>query len=178
MAGADFPQQLLSQVVFDAGACFLGGLGDGQPQLPFGHRGHQIAVLDRAGQLRVVRAAGLEIGAYAEDDQGRGLVVRPVPDGGRGVQRGDERAPLLFIRALGEQLLELVNHQQQLPAVLRRRSVRVGRRAPRLRQRRLSRGEREPGRIGVKSSPYFEPHPRLPAWLPGRRAHPAAPGPG
>ena len=114
------------------------------------------------GQLRVVRAAGLEIGAYAEDDQGRGLVVRPVPDGGRGVQRGDERAPLLLIRALGEQLLELVNHQQQLPAVLRRRAVRVRRRAARvrrraarLRQRRLSRGEREPSRIGVKPAPHF-----------------------
>jgi hypothetical protein len=49
-----------------------------------------------AGQLRVVRAAGLKIGAHAEDDQGRGFVVRPVPDGGRGVQRGDERAPLLL----------------------------------------------------------------------------------
>ena len=73
---------------------------------------------------------------------------------------------ITFVRKGGEQLLELVNHQQQLPAVLRRRAIRVGRRAARLRQRRLSRGEREPSRIGVKPAPHLG---RIRASQPGQR---------
>ena len=115
MAAAHLLQQYVGQVVSTLGACLLGWLGDGQPQLPFGHRRHQIAVLDRASQLRIVGAAGLEVGAHPEHDQRRRFMVRPVPDRGRRVQRDDERAPLLLIGALGEQLLELVNDQQQAP---------------------------------------------------------------
>jgi hypothetical protein len=41
-----------------------------------------------------------------------------MPGGGGRMQRGDERPPLPLIGALGEQLLELVDHQQQ-PALQR-----------------------------------------------------------
>ena len=51
LAGPHLGQQDLDQVVVDARACRLGRLGDGHPQLPLGHRRHQVAVLDRVGQL-------------------------------------------------------------------------------------------------------------------------------
>jgi hypothetical protein len=63
--GAHLGQQEVSQVVVDPGPCRLGRLGDGHPQLPLGHRGHQVAVLDCLGKLRVVGAAGLKISAHA-----------------------------------------------------------------------------------------------------------------
>ena len=159
LAGAHVGQQDLDQVVVDAGACRLGRLGDGHPQLPLGHRRHQIAVLDRAGQLRVVGAAGLEIGAHPQHDQRRRYVIRAVPGAGGRVQRGDERPALPLIRALGEHLLELVDHQQQ--PRLRMRLMLAGRRAvpdasrPRWRREGgLAGGEREPGRVDVQPSPH------------------------
>ena len=153
MAGAHLSQQHVSQVVVDARACFFGRLGDGHPQLPLGHSRYQVTVLYRSGQLQVVGTAGLEISAHPQHYQGRGCLIPPVPGGGCRVQRGDERLPLLFIGALGEQLLKLVNHQQQPPR-LRPRAVRVSCRAAWLRQGGLPRGEREPGRIGLKPPPY------------------------
>jgi len=96
-----------------AGAGFLGWFGDGHPQLPLGHRSDQVPVLDRAGQLRVVGAAGLKIGANPQHHQCRWGLIWAVPGGGGRVQRGDERPPLPFLGALSEQLLELVDHQQQ-----------------------------------------------------------------
>ena len=71
LAVGDLGQQHGDQVVVDLRAGFLGRLGDRHPQLPPGHRGDQVPVLDRAGQLRVVGAAGLEVGAHAQHDQGR-----------------------------------------------------------------------------------------------------------
>ena len=115
LAGAHLGQQDLDQVVIDAGVCLLGRFGDGHPQLPLGHRRDQVAVLDRVGQLRVVRAAGLEVGAHPQHDQRRRCLIRAVSGGGGRVQRGDERPPLPLVGALGEQLLELVDHQQQPP---------------------------------------------------------------
>ena len=184
MAGADLPQQLFSQVVFDTGACHLGWLGDCQPQLAFGHRGHQITVLDRAGQLRIVGAARLEVSAYSQDDQGCGFVVGAVPDGGRSVQRGDECAPLLLIGTLGKQLLELVNHQQQ-PGALPRAGCLVSRRTARLRHTGLARGQRETSRIDVQPSPYCgrvrpcqlrHPDGQFLQWRPSRGEQQARPG--
>jgi hypothetical protein len=35
--GAHIPQQVLDEVIFDAGTCLLGRLGDGHPQLKFIH---------------------------------------------------------------------------------------------------------------------------------------------
>ena len=158
LAGAHLGEQDLGQVVVDFGARLLGRLGDRQPQLPLGHRGDQVAVLDRAGQLRVLRAPGLEIGPDAQDHQGRRCVIRAMPGGGGRVQRGDERPPLLLVGALGEQLLELVGHQQQ-PALPRR--VPLGRRAFRVLARParpgeggLARGKGEPLRRGVQSLPH------------------------
>ena len=113
LAGAHLGQQDLNQVVVDRGVGFLGWFGDGHPQLPPGHRADQVPVLNRAGQLRVVRAPGLEVSAHAQHDQCRLTLIRPVPGGGGRVQGGDERPPLPLIGALGEQFLELVDHQQQ-----------------------------------------------------------------
>jgi hypothetical protein len=62
-------QQHAGQVVVDLRVGFLGWFGDGHPQLPPGHRGDQIPVLDRGGQLRVVRAPGLEVGAHTQHGQ-------------------------------------------------------------------------------------------------------------
>ncbi|GAA3422491.1 hypothetical protein GCM10018952_74360 [Streptosporangium vulgare] len=42
-----------------------------------------------------------------------------MPDGGGGVQRGDERGALAVVGALGEQLLELVDEQDQPPLPIR-----------------------------------------------------------
>ena len=83
------------------------------PQLPAGHRGDQVPVLDRVGQLRVVGASDLKIGAHPQHHQCCRGLIWAVPGSGGRVQRGDERSPLPLIGALGEQLFELVDHQQQ-----------------------------------------------------------------
>ena len=113
LAGAHLGQQQAGQVAVDLGARFLGWLGDGHPQLPPGHRRDQVPVLDWAGQLRVVGAAGLKIGAHPQYHQRRWGLIRAVPGGGGCVQRCHERPPLPLLGALGEQLFELVDHQQQ-----------------------------------------------------------------
>jgi hypothetical protein len=91
---------------------FFGGFGDGHPQLPLGHRRHQVTVLDRVGQLRVVSAAGLKIGAHPQDDQRRGCAIW-LASGAGGAEGGDECLALPLIWAPGEHLLELVDYQQQ-----------------------------------------------------------------
>jgi hypothetical protein len=113
LAGAHLGQQQAGQVVVDLEAGFLGWLCDGHPQLPLGHRGDQVTVLDRVGQLRVVGAAGLKIGAHPQHHQCRRCLIRAVTGSGGRVQRHDERPPLPLLGALGEQLFELVDHQQQ-----------------------------------------------------------------
>ena len=115
LAVAHLGQQDADQVIVDLGACFLGRFGDRHPQLPLGHRGDQVAVLDRVGQLPVTGAAGLEIGAYRQHHQPCRRVIRAVPGGGGRVQRRDERPPLPLVGALGEHLLELVHDEQQPP---------------------------------------------------------------
>ena len=158
LAGAHLGQQDIDQVVIDAGVRLLGWFGDRHPQLPPGHRRQQVAVLDRIGQLRVVRAPGLKVSAHTQHDQRRRCLIRAVPGGGRGVQRGDERPPLLFIGALGEQLLELVDHQQQ-PALQRgltalgRGAISVPGRPGWPRQGGLPRGQGKPSRIGLQPPP-------------------------
>jgi hypothetical protein len=104
LASAHLGQQQVGQVVVDLRAGLLGRLGDRHPQLPLGHRRDQVPVLNRAGQLRVLGAPSLKVGAHSQHDQRRRGPVRAVPGGGDRVQRGDERPPLLLIRALGEQL--------------------------------------------------------------------------
>jgi hypothetical protein len=74
------------------------------------------------------------------------------------VQRDDERAPLLLVGALGEQLLKLVDHQQQ-PRGLLGGALRPAR----LRHGGLPRGERESRRIGVEPSPHPSRSPGLQA---------------
>ena len=69
--------------------------------------------MDRPGQLRVVGAAGLEIGPHPQHHQRRRGLIGAVPGGGGRVQREDERPPLPLLGALGEQLFELVHHEQQ-----------------------------------------------------------------
>ena len=48
------PQQRLHQRVIDAGTRRRGLLGDGHPQLPLGHRRHEVAVLDRGRPAAVL----------------------------------------------------------------------------------------------------------------------------
>ena len=188
LAGAHLGQQQAGQVVIDRGAGFLGWFGDGHPQLPPGHRGDQVPVLYRPGQLRVVGAAGLKIGAHPQHHQGRRGLIGAVPGGGGRVQRGDERPPLPLLGALGEQLLELVDHQQQ-PA--RSSLISLGRAAIRFASRPgwpgqggLPGGEREPVRIGGQASahrrrvrPRQRRHPQrqLIQRRPGRGEHHARP---
>lgn len=71
-------------------------------------------VLERVGQLGVVEAALVEVGAYAEENEGGRGRVRV---GGRagGVQHLDERTPGRLVRAERERLLELV-HDHHRPA--------------------------------------------------------------
>jgi hypothetical protein len=143
--------------------------------------------LDRVGQLRVVRAPGLEVGAHPQHDQRRGLIVA-MPSAGGCVQRGDERLPLCLIWALGEQLFELVDHQQQ-PA--RRGLAAPGRQAigisgrpgwprqgglPRGKGERLWRGVQPPpdrGRVGSRQ--HCHPQRQLIQRRPGRGEHQARP---
>jgi hypothetical protein len=171
LAGAHLGQQQVGQVVLDLRAGFLGRLGDRHPQLPLGHRRHQVPVLDRVSQLRVVRAPGLKIGAHPQHDQRRrGLVWAVAGCSGR-VQRGDERPPLPLLGALGEQLLELVHHQQQpslpqLPVVIRRAAIGISRRPARPGQDGLPGGQREPGRSTI------EPAPHRRRVRPGQHRHP------
>jgi hypothetical protein len=159
LAGAHLGQQGPDQVVIDDGVCLLGWFGDGHPQLPPGHRRDQVPVLDRVGQLRVVRALGLEVSAHAQHDQRRGCLIRPVPGGGGRVQGADERPPLPLIGALGEQLLELVDHQQQPAprcglAALSRAAIPIPGRPGWLRQGCLPRRKREPLRRRVQPPPH------------------------
>ena len=81
-SAAHLGEQHVDQVVIDARGCLLGRFGDRHPQLPPGHRGDQIPVLDRVGQLRIVRAPGLEVSTHTQHDQCRRGLIRPVS--GRG----------------------------------------------------------------------------------------------
>ena len=159
LAGAHLGQQDLDQVVIDAGVCLLGWFGDGHPQLPPGHRRDQVPVLHRVGQLRVVRAPGLEVSAHTQHHQRRRGLIRPVPGGGGRMQGGDERPPLALICALGEQLLELVDHQQQ-PTLQRglaahsRGAIPISGRPGWPRQGGLPRGKSESLRGGVQPTPH------------------------
>jgi hypothetical protein len=169
LAVTDLGQQDVDQVVVDLRTCLLGRVGDGHPQLPPGHRGDQVPVLHRAGQQRVVGAAGLEIGAHPQYHQRRRDLIRAEPGGGGRVQRGDERPPLPLLGALGEQLFELVDHQQQ-PALRRLDPLACGAVGPWLSpwpyEGGLPGGEREPVRIG-RQAPAHRRRVR-----PGQRRHP------
>ena len=68
--------------------------------------------MDGVCQLRVFRAARLEVRAHTEHDKGCGLDTLWAPRGDR-VQGRYERSPLLIVGALGEQLLELIDDQEQ-----------------------------------------------------------------
>ena len=79
LAAAHLSQEHVDQVIIDARTCALGWFGDGHPQLSLGHRGEQVAVLDRISQLRIAGAPGLEIGAHPEHYQRCWCLVRPGP---------------------------------------------------------------------------------------------------
>ncbi len=189
LAGTHFGQQDLGQVVIDAGVRLLGWFGDRHPQLPPGHRRQQVAVLDRVGQLRVVRAPGLKVSAHPQHDQRRRCLIRAAPGGGRRIQRNDERPPLPLIRALGEHLLELVDHQQQPAlrrglAALSRGAIPIPGRPGWPRQGGLPRGEGKPSRIGLQPPPHRgrigsrqqrHPQRQLIQRRPGRGEHQASP---
>ena len=84
-------------------------------------------------------------------------MIRAVPSAGGRAQGGDERLALLLVCALGEQLLELIDHQQQLLRWLLPgccRAVRIPSQSRWRGEGGLAGGEREPGWIGVQPSPH------------------------
>ena len=133
--------------------------------------------------LRVAPLAGADAAAVrrglAADPDGFALTARQAalarPQGrpgtnGSAAERDQPPQRRLLLVALGEQLLELVDHQQQ-PA--RPRLISLGRaaiglagRPGRLRQGGLPGGQREPVRIGGQASPHRR---RV---RPGQRRHP------
>jgi hypothetical protein len=70
------------------------------------------------------------------------------------VQGRDECPSLVLVGALGEQLLEVIGHQQQPMLHPETRSLAVRRRHSLLREGGLPRGEGEPGRIGDQRASY------------------------
>ena len=94
------------------------GPGDRQPQFGLGHRpDRERPGVQRGLQRRVGDEPAEEISTHRGDHQRLRDLVRAGRDGGRRVQRRDERPlPCPFgVRVLGcgEQLLELVDHQDQ-----------------------------------------------------------------
>ncbi len=108
-------QQQIRQALFQDQAGDLGGFLDRLALLVNGHRSdHHLAVPQRGHQLGVGHAVPVEVGPHPQDNQrgwfgpGRG---RPA---GR-AQGADECPPLLLVLAGGEQLFELVHHQDHPP---------------------------------------------------------------
>ena len=97
-------------------------LFDRLAQLRRGHRPDQLLVgAEHCGELRERRAGAQEVGPHRQDDR------HPSPRRGRRIQEiGEEAVPVLiepdsrraFLRPVGEDLLELVDHHDQ-PLVLR-----------------------------------------------------------
>lgn len=59
------------------------------------------------------RRNGLRARRAPQHNDGRGCLVGPLRGGAGSVQGGDERLPLFFVKALGKELLKLVDHYQQ-----------------------------------------------------------------
>ena len=105
--------QLVRQRGLHVRARHPGGLADGQPQLPPRHRAEQVPVLDRVRQLLVRGAVHLEVCAEDQQHHGGGLLAGALPGRRSRVQGGDEGAALGLVRALGEDLLELIDDDEQ-----------------------------------------------------------------
>ena len=102
-----------------------GGLLDRAAQLVAAHRSHQHVVGgQQPRQLRIRGAAPVVVGAHRDQHQR----APPLRLGGR-EQRVDEPAPLRFVAAGGERLLELVDRDHEpTPPALRDRLFERGRR--------------------------------------------------
>jgi hypothetical protein len=150
---AHLGQQDFDEIVRDDGACLLGRLGNGQPQLQVGHGHYEVAALDSIDQLRVVGAPGFEVGAYSQHHQGRRRFADCGPGSGGGMQGRDEGQPLAFVRTLGEQLLELVNHEQHPQRGPRISDGRVSRQVWCSRPGGLPGDDGETGRVGSQFLP-------------------------
>ena len=110
---------------------------DRPSQLVARHRADEHVVgAEQARQLGVGGAAAVEVGAHGEHDDAAAARSRAARD-----ERRDELAALLLVRAGGEQLLELVDHEHA------RRRPAPGRRAA----RRSSRIGCSPGRISARA---------------------------
>ncbi len=100
-------QQQRHQAVFNTHPGQPGGLGDRCPDLFRGHRTeHDLAGLQRGGQLGIADGVVVEIGAQREDHQ---RAARQL------AERGDELAPLRVVRTGGEDGLELVHDDRRPP---------------------------------------------------------------
>lgn len=99
---------------------------DGLPQLLGHHRPDGQRVGQGRHQAGMGGTALHEGGAHAEDHQRGGRIVQAAAGGG--AQRVDEPPAFIAVAALGEDLLELVDHQDQPPVAPHR--LQVGTAAP------------------------------------------------
>lgn len=84
------------------------GTHDRTVQLLDRHRtDEELAIAQQFGQGRIADAMGVEVGAYAQDDPDTAVGVA-----GRAGEHRDEPGALGCVLAEGEDLLELVQHEQ------------------------------------------------------------------
>ena len=119
-AGAidDLPHQLGHERRLERDAVLFHRAGDRALQLERAHRGDDFgAVAEQLTETAVLQWTVVEVGAQRGDDADPTLVV------GDGAHQADEEAIRRRRVDLGEQLLELVDHEQQLRAVVRQHAV-------------------------------------------------------
>ena len=102
---SEFPQQHFDKAVLHVEPGQPGRLGNRGTYLRLRHRAeHDLAFLQRGGELGVAQRAIVEISAQSEhNDSGAG----------QRAERADEDLPLFLVAAAGEDLLELVHHDER-----------------------------------------------------------------
>ena len=104
-------QQNLHQAGFELPFASARRFFDGAPQFICAHRAEErLPAGQRFPQVRVGTAMWIEVGAQGDDDEDG-----PTRLDGRGHQVVDERTPLRFLPAQGEEFFELVDQKQELP---------------------------------------------------------------
>ncbi len=107
--GADLADDQLGEAGFELQADGLGRPVHRLAQFGAGQRAEDhVPVLEGVGEFGVAEALFVEVGPYAEDDEG-GAGPAVLVGGGRGVQELDEGVPVALLGAEGEGLLELVD---------------------------------------------------------------------
>jgi hypothetical protein len=102
---SEFPQQHFDEAVLHVESCQPGRPDNRGTYLRLRHRAeHDLAFLQRGGELGVAQRAIVEISAQGEhNDNGAG----------QRAERADEDLPLFLVAAAGENLLELIHHDER-----------------------------------------------------------------